>query len=299
MYYNSSLMHDHHHHHEGSKRSLLTTLVLTVFIMGLEIVGGLWSGSLALLADSGHMFTDILALLIAWVAQVLSDKPADDRRTFGYRRLEILAALLNGIALIVLSFGIIFEAAQRWKNPQPIHLPTMLIIAAIGLVANVVGMWLLHKHRTNINTRSAFLHIAADALNSIAVLIGGGIIALTHWTGIDPLLSIFIALTIVVTSVRLLREVIDVLLESAPRGIDTEQVRKTIGEISGVTQVHDLHVWSITNGVPALSAHIIVKDPHTSPDILLAVRDRLRHRWSIDHATLQIENESSPDCGGC
>ena len=263
-----------------------------------ELIGGLISGSLALLADAGHMLTDVLALAVAFSAVVLGARPADDRRTYGYRRLEILAALLNGMALVALSGSILYEAAHRWMTPQPVDARVMGAVAAVGLVANLVGLMLLRGGRANLNVRGAFLHVLGDTLSSVGVLLAAAAIAWTGWQRLDPLLSMLIALVIIVSSFALLREVIDVLLEAAPRGLDTERVRATIAAVDGVIAVHDLHVWSITTGLPALSAHVVVTSEPTDPyAVLQAVQGRLLAAFSIRPAPLQIECHGSRDCG--
>mgnify|MGYP006271180999 CR=1 FL=1 len=287
-----------HGHHAHARSRLALTAVVTAFLVLAELVGGLLSGSLALLADAGHMLTDLLALLLAFVALVLSQKPADDRRTYGYRRLEILAALINGVALVLISGSVFYEAVQRWQAPSAIRPGLMAGVAALGLFANGVGLLLLHENRQNLNIRGAFLHVLGDTLSSVAVLVSAGVIALTGWTRIDPLLSMGIALLIVTTSVAMLREVFNVLLEAAPPGIDTEEVRKTIGSARGVAQVHDLHIWSITSGVPALSAHVVVPNPQDDPhQVLQTIQSQLQRRHDIDHATLQIERVPLAQCG--
>jgi cobalt-zinc-cadmium efflux system protein len=287
----------HDHHPSQTKGRLFATLAVTLCIMIAEVVGGLWSGSLALLADAGHMLTDVLALLIAFVAVALGGMPADDRRTYGYRRLEVLAALINGVALVVVSGSIVLEAIERWSTPREIDTTIMIVVAAIGLVANLVGLGLLGGHRANLNVRGAFLHILGDTLSSVGVLVAAGLIALTGWARLDAIVSLGIAIVIVVTSLSLLREVIEVLLEAAPRGIDTDAVRRSICATHGVRGVFDLHIWSITSGIPALSAHIVVHDTNVDRDeVLIAISQMLRERFGIGHSTLQIEAEAHEEC---
>lgn len=301
--------HGHFHGHDhalggpvpGSARSrMMFTLLLTAIIMVAEAVGGYLSGSLALLADAGHMLTDVLALAVSFTAMSLSQRPADERRTYGYRRLEILAALGNGVALVVVSGSIIYEGVQRWMEPQPVRLPLMTVVAVIGLVANLSGLWILRGSRDNLNVRGAFLHILGDTVGSVGVVLAAGLIALTGWTRFDSVVSFMIAAFIVVTSVSLLRDVVDVLLEAAPRDIDTEQVRASITAVNGVAAVHDLHVWSIASGLPALSAHVVVGEgPHDSHAVREAVRNRLRGEYAIEHSTLQMERRDEDGCGCC
>jgi cobalt-zinc-cadmium efflux system protein len=290
--------HDHDHgHRPKTKGRLFATLSVTVAIMIAELVGGWLSGSLALLADAGHMLTDALALLIAFVAVALSTLPPDDRRTYGYRRLEILAALINGVALVVISGSIAIEALERWQSPREIDAKVMSIVAGIGLAANLVGLWLLGGHTSNLNVRGAFLHIVGDTLSSVGVLVAAGVIALTGWTRLDAIVSMGIAVVIVITSFSLLREVIEVLLEAAPRGIDTDLVRQAICAVDGVDGVFDLHIWSITSGMPALSAHVVVSDPEADRDaLLMRIHELLRDRFQISHSTLQLEAEAHENC---
>ncbi len=305
--------HDHAHHHahghggshphpgSGSEgRRLLATVVLTGTIMLAEVAGGLFSGSLSLLADAGHMLTDFLALLVAFTARQLGARPADQRRTYGYRRLEILAALANGVALVVVSGSIVYKAIGRWLEPQAIDLSVMGGVAVLGLVANLVGLALLGGHRHDLNLRGAFLHLLGDALSSLGVAVTAVIIAFTGWTRLDSIISMIIAVVIVATSVALLREVVDVLLEAAPRGIDTEKVRTSMKAVAGVDEVHDLHVWSIASGMPALSAHVVVTDASSDTNaVRVAIQATLRREYHIDHSTLQVERRSPEPCGGC
>jgi len=275
-------------------------MLLTLALMLAEVAGGLWSGSLALLSDAGHMLTDLLALMVAFGAVTLSTLPADNKRTYGYRRLEIIGAMINGVFLLGLSGTIIYEAVQRWIEPREVHSGVMAAVAAVGLGANLVGLWLLGGHGGNLNLRGAFLHVLGDALTSVGVLLGALVIYLTGWTRIDALVSVLIALVVAFTSLALLREVLEVLIEAAPRGINAEEVRETIGGVQGVDGVHDLHVWSITSGMPALSAHIVVSDPGCDPhSVRIAVQTQLHERYAIDHATLQVEAVADENCGCC
>ena len=296
--------HPHHHHDHGeaedsaSRRRLGATIVVTAVIMVAEVGGGWVSGSLALLADAGHMLTDLLSLVLAYAASVWAARPADARRTYGFRRLEVLAALANCLALVVVAGSIAWEACHRFMQPSVVVLPTMMGIAAVGLVANLVSLWILGHSHTNVNLRGAFLHILGDTLSSVGVIVGGGVMAVTGWLWVDPLLSLGLSGVIVASSYRLLREVIDVLLEAVPRGIDADAVRRAMTGVQGVAQIHDLHIWSITSGMAALSAHVVVtdrdRDQHAILQETLAL---LRQQFSIQHATLQIEHSVEPSCG--
>lgn len=271
---------------------------VTATIMVAEVAGGVFSGSLALLADAGHMLTDLLSLIVAFAAVVWGARPADARRTYGYRRLEVLAALANSVALVVVAGSIAWEAAQRLRTPTAVALPVMMGVAGVGLVANLIGLWLLGHGHDNVNLRGAFLHILGDTLSSLGVIIGGVIMAQTGWLWVDPLLSVALSLLIVASSYRLLKEVIDVLLEAVPRGTDIEAVHDAMQRVPGVTQVHDLHIWSITSGMAALSAHVVVTDASQDPNVVLHVSlAMLRDKFRIDHATLQIERSVEPTCG--
>lgn len=296
--------HTHHGHSHGpnpsTRRSrLIATFATTAVVMFAEAAGGWVSHSLALWADAGHMLFDLLALGVALGAQTLAQRPADVRRTYGYRRLEVLAALINSMALVGISVGIGYEAYTRWAHPEPIAAGPMMVVATIGLVANLASLKLLGgHHHGDLNMHGAFLHILGDTLSSVGVIIGGVVIMKTGYTGIDPILSVVIAVIIVVGSLKLLREVIDVLLESAPAGMDTEEVKAALAAVTGVGQVHDLHIWSITVGMPALSAHVVVASPELDPYALRHELERVLHdSFGIAHATLQLEASLAEGCG--
>ncbi len=267
-----------------------------------EIIGGVLSNSLALLSDAGHMFTDTLALALSFFAMKFAGMPATEKKTFGFYRLEILAALLNGVTLVVISLYIMVEAYQRMLNPQPVAGTLMLIIAVIGLIANILGaMFLMKHHETNLNIRGAFLHIIGDAVSSVGVIIGGIIILYTGWYLIDPILSILIALGIIAGAIGLVSESVSVLLESAPSHINITMVAEEIAKVDGVREAYHVHVWTITSGVYALSAHVIIDDrPVSGSRVLLdAIRQRLTDRFKIMHSTIQLECERCDESGSC
>lgn len=267
-----------------------------------EIIGGLLSNSLALLSDAGHMFTDTLALALSFFAMKFADMPATEKKTFGFYRLEILAALLNGITLVIISLYIIYEAYLRILNPQPVAGTLMLVVAVIGLVVNIIGALFLIKHReTNLNIRGAFLHIIGDAVSSVGVIIGGIIILYTGWYLIDPILSILIALGIIAGAIGLVTESVSILLESAPSHINIAAVAEEIAKIDGVREAYHVHVWTITSGVYALSAHVIIDDrPVSGSRVLLdSIRQRLTDRFKIMHSTIQLECERCDESGSC
>lgn len=288
--------HDHDHAHSHShgrardRRRLLFALGLSTTIFVAELIGGLASGSLALVSDAGHVFADMSGLLISLLALLFASRPPTARRTFGYHRLEILAAVVNGVILVGLAAIVVYAAIQRIGAPSHVDAEIMLPIAGIGLVANLVAAWLLHGAHT-LNVRSAYLHVLSDALSSIAVLVGGTIIAFNpRLTIVDPILGLAIAAVVVAGALRLLREAVDVLLEAVPRGVDLEVVRDGVRQVPGIVDVHDLHIWCITSGLFALSAHIVIEDGTASDPLLRQVKDFLRKKHRIDHSTIQIES---------
>ncbi len=294
--------HEHGHYHpydlrqqsmEG-KKDLLIALSITLLMMVAEVIGGLLSNSLALLSDAGHMLTDNLALLLSFFAMKFATMPATEKKTFGFYRLEILAALINGIVLALISLYIIYQAYLRMLNPQRVEGKLMLIVAGIGLVANIIGAIVLMKHRhANLNIRGAYLHIVGDALSSVGVVIGGIIILYTGWYMIDPILSILISLVIVFGAWALVKESVSILLESVPAHINIEKVAGEIGKIKGVREAYHIHVWTITSGVHALSAHILIDDQlvSRSRDLIDDIRALLADKFKILHSTIQLECE--------
>lgn len=284
----------HHHGHDRSRegRSLRLTMALTGSILAVEVAGGLLSGSLALLSDAGHMLGDLSAVVLSLLAIRFAARAADARRTYGWYRLEILAALANGVLLLAVAVGVLLEAFERIRAPQPIDSGLMLIVALVGLVANGVALVVLHGSRSNLNVRSVFLHVLGDALSSVGVVVGAVLIGITGNTMIDPILSCLIGVIITVGAVALVRESAHILLEAVPAHIDAEAVARGIRSVRGVEAVHDLHIWCITSDRIALSAHLVIP-PGTgmeeSTRILHAVEVLLLRDHAIGHATLQIE----------
>jgi cobalt-zinc-cadmium efflux system protein len=254
-----------------------------------EVIGGVLSNSLALLADAGHMLTDIAALGLSVFAMRLARRPPSARRTYGYARFEILAALVNGAALLVISGLIVVEAWERMRAPAAIDGAIMLSVASAGLVVNVMGALLLHRHaHDNLNVRGAYLHVLGDLLGSVGAIAAGIVVLTTGWTAADPLVSVVNALLILASAWRLVREAAEVLLESAPSHVDLEAVLADLAGIDGLDEVHDVHVWTLTSGFVALSAHGVVDDPTLHTHILDEVRTRMQAR-GIAHVTFQIE----------
>lgn len=285
-----------HHHHSNRGSGLKYAIGITSAILIVELVGGVWTNSLALLSDAAHVFTDVIALLLSWFAMRISLKPATPTKTYGYHRSEILAALVNGVMLFAVSALILVEAYQRIQNPEQIKSLEMMAIAIVGLVANLFSAYYLRGNSANINLRAAMYHVLGDALASVGVIAGGVLIWWTGWYVIDPVISVVICGIIVIGGLGLVRESVNILMEGAPVGMDPNEVTETISGIEGVIGLHDLHLWCITPEIPSLSAHVLVDDiACSSAD---AIRDRINDailgRFGIVHTTLQFEYS---ECG--
>jgi cobalt-zinc-cadmium efflux system protein len=293
--------HDHHHARSQSKTRLVLALLLAGGYLVAEVVGGILTNSLALLADAGHMLSDVAALALSLAAIWIAERPADARRTFGYYRAEILAALVNGATLGAISIYIFIEAARRLSEPPEVQGPLMLGIAVGGLVVNLIALAILSGGKEHsLNVRGAWLHVMTDALGSVGAIAAAVLIWLFHWNWADPAISIVIGLLVIYSGWRLVQESVAVLMESAPRGIDVDQVRDAIAGTSGVAAVHDLHVWTITSGFDALSAHVVLADANLPHGKLLAeLRTALHDRFGIDHITIQIEPVDLCENAGC
>ncbi|MGD0781047.1 MAG: cation diffusion facilitator family transporter [Dehalococcoidales bacterium] len=296
-------MHREEEHRDiSASQPLKITLGLVLIIMVAEILGGLFSNSLALLSDAGHMFTDALALGLSLFAMHLARRPATATKTFGYHRAEIMAALANGSVLILVSAIIFYEAYQRFQQEPAIKGPLMLIVAGIGLAANIIGLLLLRQDsRKSINIKAAFWHIIGDTMSSVGVIIAGVIIQITGWTIADPILAVVIGIVILWGAVRIVKESVDILLESVPPHVEMEKVAEAVKKVSGVEDLHEVHIWTITSGIYALSAHLRITDRRVSQcdEILTKVNEVLAHDFNITHATLQMECESCPTGVDC
>jgi cobalt-zinc-cadmium efflux system protein len=283
----------------GYQRPLLIALGITSVVMLAEFVGGLLANSLALLSDAAHMLADVLALLLSIVAFRFSSRPPTNRTTFGFYRLEIFAAQINGGILVFLSLFIFYEAYQRLLQPEPIKSLLMMIIASVGLLANAASALVLHKSsRKNLNVKAAFLHIMGDLFSSAGVIIGGIVIYFTGWFVIDPILSLMIGLIILKGAYSVVKETGIVLLEAVPKHIKLERLIREVESIEGIESFHDVHVWTITSGLYALSGHVQIQDQRISEStqIMEGVKEYLTQRYHIDHTTLQFECEScEPD----
>ena len=277
------------------ERRFLLALGISLLVFLAELAGGWWTGSLALMSDSAHVFLDVFALGLSYIALRVAALPADDRHTYGWHRLEVFAALANGVTLLAITLAIFYEAWGRLQNPAPIHSAEMLVIATVGLVASLATARVL-EHHDDLNTRSAFLHVVGDALASFGVIVGGVVMLLTGWYAIDPLISAFIGAIIVVGSWRVLRSSLHILFEGAPEGIAVGDVARAMGDVAGVQDVHDLHLWSICSGYPALSAHVLVADASCDATTaqLSVLKQTLAERFKIQHTTVQFE---TTNCG--
>ncbi|MFQ5949153.1 MAG: cation diffusion facilitator family transporter [Nitrospiria bacterium] len=278
------------------RKKLLWAMILTGGVMILEVIGGVITNSLSLLSDAGHMLTHLLALLISFLAVIFSAKPATPKKTFGFYRLEILAALLNGILLFMVTLWIFYHAYQRFYQPEPIASLEMMAVAFIGLVTNLATAVLLRgSTRKSINFKSAFLHIIGDTLSSGGVVLAAGVIYFTEWWFIDPLLSVFLSLLILYWAFRLIMDSIDILLEASPKEIDPDRVVEAVQVIDEVTDVHDVHVWTLTSGMYALSAHVSVRDMplKETAHLLRKINFLLCQRFKIGHAAIQLEAENA------
>lgn len=280
----------------GQQRQLLLVLGLTLGYLLIEIIAGVLTHSLSLVADAVHMFTDAGALALAAFAAWMSQKPPSPERTYGYQRTEILAALVNGLLLLGSTLFILYEAYQRWQTPGEVIGWPMLIVAAIGLGVNLLGIWLLHgSSGDNLNMQGALYEVAKDALGSVAVIVAGIVILTTGWVYADPLASALIALLILPRTWQLLRDAVDVLLEATPAHIDARAVQQALYNFAEIEAVHDLHIWTITSGFEALSVHVVLKEDLSQPQaqrLLEQINARLRQDFQIEHTTIQVERRT-------
>ncbi len=286
------LFHGGHSHGAGAgKRALAFVFALTTAFLAIEVVGGLLTGSLALLADAGHMASDAVSLGLALFAVWLAERPATPQRSFGYKRAEILAALANGVTLVAVSVWIFVEAFARLQDPPPILGGWVLAVALVGLAINVAGALVLSRSGgESLNVEGAFRHVMADLLGSVGVIVAAGVVLLTGWRYADPIISVFIGVLILVSSWKLLRESTNILLESTPRGVDAEKVGREMAAVPGVEEVHDLHIWTITSGFPALAAHVLVGASENCHERRRDIEAVLARDFGIEHTTLQVDH---------
>jgi cobalt-zinc-cadmium efflux system protein len=282
--------HGHDHPHPSSRRRLSLVLALTIGFLLVEVAAGILTGSLALLADAGHMLTDVAGLVLALIATKVAERPPSPRRTFGYHRAEVLAALINAVLLLGVAGYILSEAWVRFRDPHPVPSGVVLLVAAVGMLVNVIGVLLLREgSKASLNLRGAYNEVMADALSSVGVIVGALVIAVTGFYLVDTLVAVAIALFVVPRSWVLLREALHVLLEGAPRDVDMKALRSAMEAVPGVKTVHDLHVWTLTSGVHALSAHAILQEGATHGAVLGELRTRVTAGFPITHVTVQLE----------
>jgi cobalt-zinc-cadmium efflux system protein len=284
----------HSHTHGMAKQMLRLAFFLTLIILAAEVTGGWLANSLALLSDAGHVLTDIFALGLAWFATEQAERPANARKTFGYHRVGILAALVNALTLILITIWILWQAIGRFQHPEPVQPFVMFVSAGIGVVVNLFIGFGLRKESDNLNVRAAALHVFGDVGASVAVIVAGVIILLTGWYSADPILSVGIAVLIALGAWRVLRETSDILLESVPQDINLSGLVRDMMRVQGVQDVHDLHVWCITSGMYALSCHAQIEDlpPSKSAAILTSVERMLRDKYHIGHTAIQFESHA-------
>ncbi|ASK31579.1 cation transporter [Chryseobacterium sp. T16E-39] len=274
------------------KKNLLIVLSLSGTYLIAEVIGGVITNSLALLADAAHMLTDVVGLLLAFIAIKIGERKADSKKTFGYYRTEILAAVINAVVLLGISLYVLYEAYQRFQNPPEVQSKSMLIVAGIGLIVNIVGMMILRKDsEASLNMKGAYFEVLSDMLTSIGVMIAGVIMLTTNWYYADPIISAAIGLLIFPRTWRLLKEAVNVLLESTPKDVDIDQLRTSLEQIPGVKNLHDLHVWSLTSGVNAMSAHVVKDDTMAQNQLLEKLTEDTMTNFKISHTTFQIEEE--------
>jgi len=286
---------NHTHHRARSVTSKLKYgIILSSLILAAELVGGILANSLALLADAGHVFTDIIALALSWYGVRQAERPASNRMTFGYHRVGVIIAIVNALSIFAIALFIFYEAIRRLQQPPEVDSPIMLIVATIGLSVNLlVAFWLRKEQRANLNIRSAFMHSLGDALASIGVILGGIIILTTGLFVVDPIISIAIGLIIILAAWNIFRDGLGVLLEATPSGIDLSQMISDLKNVPGVKDVHDTHVWSITPQLHAMSCHVLIDDRLTSEvaGIRQKIEEILLKQYQIEHTTLQMECE--------
>ncbi|WP_138420864.1 cation diffusion facilitator family transporter [Aquibacillus sediminis] len=290
--------HGHDHTHSTNKKALMISFMITTGYMIIEAIGGFLTNSLALLSDAGHMLSDSVSLGIGLVAFILGEKVANYSKTYGYKRFEILAALFNGVTLVLISLYIFYEAYHRFIEPPEVASTGMLVIATIGLFVNVIVAWILLRGDTedNLNLRAAFLHVLGDLLGSVGAIIAALLIMFLNWGWADPLASIIVAILVLISGWRVTKDAIHVLMEGTPKNIQVEEIISTFEDVPEILNIHDLHVWSITSGQNALSCHAVVNENLTikeSQRLLKGIEHQLQHK-GINHVTIQFENSDHP-----
>ncbi|MDP5274485.1 cation diffusion facilitator family transporter [Chengkuizengella axinellae] len=293
---NHSHGHGHNHYASNNKRGLTIALLITTSIMFLEFFGGLITNSLALLSDSGHMLSDATSLFLSLVAMWIATKPMRSTKTYGFHRFEILAALFNGVTLFVIAGFIVKEAYERFWDPPTVASGSMMLIASIGLFANLLSAWVLMRKgdvKDNINVRSAYLHIIGDALGSVGAILAGFLMLLFEWYVADPIISVIVAILILKSAWGIIKHAVHILMEGTPVSIDYEKVKNTLLKIDGVKDVHDLHIWTITSNMHSLTCHVVIEDTMNEQDILQKAILILGDKFHMNHVTIQIEKSNT------
>ncbi|WP_046175540.1 cation diffusion facilitator family transporter [Domibacillus indicus] len=294
--------HSHDHHHGSSNKSALKwAFFLVSGFMIVEVIGGILTNSLALLSDAGHMLSDAAALGLSYAAITFGQRAASSKKTYGYKRFEILAAFINGITLIAISAYIFFEAYQRLINPPEVASTGMLIISTIGLIVNIAAAFILMKgdKDENLNVRSAFLHVLGDLLGSVGAILAALLILFFGWGAADTIASILVALLIMISGYRVTKDSIHILMEGVPSNIDAEKVKEKLLSVAEIQNVHDLHIWSITSDFPAISCHLVVKEGEDNQSVLAKAKKLLHDEFELHHVTIQIEKEGAAECETC
>jgi cobalt-zinc-cadmium efflux system protein len=288
---------EHHHGHTHARNALKPALIVTAAFLVAEFIGALYTNSLTLLADSGHMLTDVAALSLSLAATWFATRRATPQKTFGFYRVEILATLLNGVFLVLIALYIFYEAWDRFRDPPPVRAGWMLVVASGGLLANLISAWLLFgEHKHNLNVRGAFFHVVGDAIGSVGAIVASLAILFGGYYAADPAISVIVGLLILSSSWILIRDAVDILLEGTPSHVNIVSMQSDLRKIEGVESVHDLHVWTLTSGVLAMSCHVVLSDPLLSRNRVLAnIKELSRDRFRIDHITVQLEEAGTPE----
>ncbi|WP_110928931.1 cation diffusion facilitator family transporter [Bacillus massiliglaciei] len=287
--------HDHGHHHSANKKALFSAFLIISIFMVVEVIGGFLTNSLALLSDAGHMLSDAAALGLSFAAIKMGEKKASVTKTYGYKRFEILAALLNGLALLLIAVFIIIEAVKRFYSPPEVQSLGMLTISAVGLAINIIAAWILMKgdKEENLNIRSAFLHVIGDMLGSVGAIIAALLIYFLGWSAADPVASIIVSCLIAVSGWRVVKDSVHILMEGTPVQINLEELKEGILQLEKVNDIHDLHVWTITSGFLSASCHIVITEDRDQDEVLSEVQMFLHDQFGIEHCTIQIERFSA------
>ncbi|MCM2676975.1 cation diffusion facilitator family transporter [Shouchella plakortidis] len=294
--------HDHSHSHTSNKKALFISFILITTFMIVEVIGGFWTNSLALLSDAGHMLSDAAALGLSLLAFKIGESSANSNKTFGYRRFEILAAFLNGVTLIAISLYIFWEAANRFVEPPEVASGGMLVIATLGLFINILVAWILMRGgdtKNNLNMRSAFLHVLGDLLGSVGAIAAGLLILFFNWYLADPIASVLVAILVLISGWRVTKDAFHVLMEGKPASVDIVKVKHELLSLEGVKDVHDLHVWSITSDFLSFSCHLVVSDPINRDQLLQEASYILESNHGLKHVTIQIEGDGYVECHPC